>query len=112
MAAIALVSLMPALTQALRGPSSAAWVEICTALGARQVNLAGDDAPARLPASTHLFEHCPYCSLQTEALGLPPAAVVIAPTALAFEAPFVLLAVSHTQAAWRTALPRGPPAVS
>jgi len=113
--AVLLGSLAPAISHALNaiGDGAGAGMEVCTALGAKWVN--ADDAKSGrpAPAPAHLLEHCLYCSLQAQLIGLPPppVAVLHAPL-LSFEVPQRFLSAPHTAHAWIAALSRAPPALS
>lgn len=79
-------AMAPTVSRALaatNGPTG--WIEVCTSTGARWVPLATGDValpkaaieqPPDTPDSLSL-NHCPFCLLSAERLGLPPA-----PTAL------------------------------
>jgi hypothetical protein len=108
--AVLMASLAPAISHALATDGSKAWIEVCTAQGSKW--LQGDGAPGEDPApgAGHALEHCPYCKLHPNVLGVPPTP----PTALlasgpASAAPRALLAAPHTRQAWASAQPRAPP---
>ena len=112
--AMLLAALAPTLSHAMRAGGADAWVEVCTALGAKWVDadaLAPSDDPA--PASAGSMEHCPYCVLQAHATGLPPAfASTSLNTALQFAVPKRFLHAPHRLHAGTTAQPRAPPLAS
>lgn len=110
--AILLASLAPALSHALASATGSGWVEVCTAQGSKWVQ-AGPDGGEHAPASAHLLEHCPYCSLHTPSLGLPPAAPPV-PGLLprVHEAPRAWLPAPRTLHPWVRAQPRAPPLFS
>lgn len=113
--AILLGALMPLLSQCLqRNTAVASWVEVCTAQGTQRLASA-TDMPAPNPAAplAHMLDHCPYCSLQTQAVGLPPAAPAAwSPLPMRFGLPQRFYAAAYTPHAWATARPRGPPHLS
>lgn len=109
--AILLVSLLPTV-QALTGKSPATWIEICSAQGNHWLAIDANGDPVS-PRAGSLLDHCPYCSFQSQALALPPAAIEPVPVpGLRFERPRAFLSASHTLHAWIAASPRGPPASS
>lgn len=109
--AVLMAALAPAVSHALGTRSASSWVEICTAQGATWVQpaaLADDDSSA--PAAAHTLDHCPYCSIHADTIGVPPASSGHLPdTALAHAPPAAFLAAPRTLHAWRSAQPRGPP---
>lgn len=110
--AILLASLAPALSHALASATGADWIEICTIQGSKWVQ-AGEDGSERAPASAHVLEHCPYCSLQTPTLGLPPVTQRVAvPPRLSHAVPRAFLSAPRTLHAWVRAQPRAPPLFS
>lgn len=115
MLVVLLASLAPSLSHALGAAQGPSWVEICTAQGSKWVQ--GDSADSgeskNAPAAAHLLEHCPYCSIHTPALGLPPTPLVV-PLDLGHEAevPPAFLAAPRTSHAWVSAQPRAPPLFS
>ena len=110
--AILLASLAPSLSHALASATGTDWIEICTTQGARWVD-AGEDGSERAPASAHVLDHCPYCSIHAPALGLPPASdSAYQPSRLAHEVPLAFLAAPRTLHAWVSAQPRAPPQFS
>ena len=121
--AILLMSLAPALTHALQGQASPAWIEVCSALGSKWVDVAGEatpdaatdaatTAPDPQPARAHALEHCPYCSLHATDIGPLPAPMLVALVPVLSEVPRLFLAAPRTQHAWLAAQPRAPPALS
>jgi hypothetical protein len=110
--AVLLASLAPTLSLALGAANSATWVEICTTQGSKWV-ATGEDGSGHAPASIHPLEHCPYCSLHTPTLGLPPlTGVQPLPVRLSHAVPVAFLAAPRTLHAWLSAQPRGPPRLS
>ena len=87
------------------------WAEVCTLSGNRLVGIDGGKSdPAPVAPATHLFHHCPCCSLHVTALGMPPNALSV-PAQLRFglQLPEPMLRVARTLFAWTAAQPRGPP---
>lgn len=110
--AILLASLAPSLSLALASATGATWFEVCTTQGSRWIQ-AGEDGSERAPASAHVLDHCPYCSLHAPTLGLPPASSLThLPRRLAHEVPLAFLAAPRTLHAWVSAQPRAPPLFS
>lgn len=104
-----LVSLAPAWGHGLAAATSGSWIEICTTQGSLWIQ-PGDDGAERAPASAHVLEHCPACSLHAPTLGLPPAAhLAHLPLRLSHELPHACLAAPRTLHAWVRAQPRAPP---
>jgi hypothetical protein len=110
--AVLLAALAPALSHALASGTGAHWIEICTTQGSRWIQ-AGEDGTERTPASAHLLEHCPYCTLHAPALGLPPVPVLVhLPLQLDHAVPLAFLSAPRTLHAWVSAQPRAPPLFS
>jgi len=110
--AILLASLAPSLSHALASVTGTDWIEICSTQGSKWVD-AGEDGSERAPASAHVLDHCPYCSIHAPALGLPPANdSAQMPSRLAHEVPLAFLAAPRTLQAWVSAQPRAPPQFS
>ncbi len=105
--AVLLLSFAPLVSQALGPDQYGAWVEICSANGAKWVK-AADGAPS-VPKSAHALEHCPYCSVHVSALGMPPSMALPMPDGARFDPPRAFVAAPYTLHAWRSAQPRGPP---
>lgn len=110
--AILLASLAPALSHALATSTGTSWVEICTTQGSKWIQ-AGEDGSERSPASAHVLDHCPCCSLHAPTLGLPPATLLgQLPLQLSHEVPRAFLFAPRTLHAWLSAQPRAPPLFS
>ena len=110
--AVLLASLAPTLSHGLASATGTGWIEVCTNQGARWIQ-AGDDGSQRAPASAHVLEHCPYCSLHAPDLGLPPVAGrVHLPLQQHPALPLALLVAPYILQAWATVQPRAPPLVS
>jgi hypothetical protein len=112
--AILMASLAPSISHALGSSGGASAMEVCTSVGAKWVKPDGsstDQAPASNNA--HVFEHCPYCSLHTNDLAIPIAAVIAAsPSSGSALLPTAFLAAPRTLYAWVSAQPRAPPQFS
>jgi hypothetical protein len=105
-------TLVPSWSHALGLAQGASWVEVCTAKGSRWVQ-ADDGGAGSVPSLAHAAEHCPYCSVHTPALGLPPAVTAELPvSALSQTVPRAFLAAPRTLPAWASAQPRAPPLFS
>lgn len=110
--AILLASLAPALSHALASATGTSWIEICSTQGSKWIK-AGDDGSERSPASAHVVDHCPYCSLHAPTLGLPPAKhLAQLPLVLSHEVPLAFLSAPRSLHAWVSAQPRAPPLFS
>lgn len=110
--AILLASLAPTLGHALASGMGSNWVEICTTQGSKWI-APDEDGSERTPASAHVLDHCPYCSLHAPTLGVPPVAnLTHLPLRLAHEVPRAFLAAPRTLHAWVSAHPRAPPLFS
>ena len=108
---ILMAALAPALSHALRGNAQAGWVQVCSALGSKIVNVdASPDAPRPAGDGGHLLEHCPYCSLHTAIDALPPApAPALVLLTLSFELPRLFLSAPRDLFAWTAPQSRAPP---
>lgn len=111
--AILLASLAPALSHAVASATGSNWIQICTAQGSKWIQ-AGEDGSEQAPASAHVLDHCPYCSLHAPTLGLPPAKALahLPPVGLSHEVPRAFLSAPRTLHAWVRAQPRAPPLFS
>lgn len=110
--AILLMALAPVLSHALQVRGAATWSEVCTAQGARWVDV--DGALVGAPADTHttpaqVFDHCPWCSLHSGDALLPRLPAAVALPAGVDTVPRLFLAAPRTLFAWLAAQPRGPP---
>ena len=114
--ALLLGCVAPTLTRAMPSGAGDGWRAICSSVGIRWVDptgaaTVGKSAPA--PSPQQMGEHCPWCSLHTMALGLPPAPLPALPLLLLGHAvPQLFRAAPHTLHAWSSAQPRAPPPVS
>ncbi len=110
--AVLLGALAPALSHAFAPSQGGTWVEVCTAQGSRWVQ-AESGSTEGTPTALHALEHCPYCSLHTPTLGLPPAPVTEPLASNLGEAvPLAFLFAPRTLHAWVSAQPRAPPLFS
>lgn len=102
------------LAQAM-GSSGGSWIQVCTSLGTRFVQLDHDDgslasedgkpAPSASPSA-----ECPYCRLHASLALLP--VVVQMPEVLRLTrvlAPAPVATIQLPDPPWQPALPRGPP---
>lgn len=74
--AIMLVALAPSISHALgaKKASTKEWTEICTSTGVKQVKLTGEGAEPFSPGKHDQHsEDCPFCRIQGDSLGPPPA---------------------------------------
>jgi hypothetical protein len=115
--AILMAALAPAISHAVaRGTgSSGSWAEICSALGAKRVRIDDAASEPRIPAAPaeHAFQHCPYCSFNAAAPGLPPtSALELRLPSLQFQAPALFLLAPATAFVWLSAQSRAPPVFS
>jgi hypothetical protein len=109
--AILMAALAPALSHALGAQQAASWIEICSAQGSKWLPV--DDDGSSKPKAAHAFEHCPYCTVHAQGLGLPPVVPAVAhPAGLHDIAPQAFLAAPRTLHAWVSAQPRAPPLFS
>jgi hypothetical protein len=114
---IALLSagLAPAVSHALRAGDGPGWIEVCSAANGLRLRAAGSaqDDPASKSAPAHVLEHCPYCSLHSPALGMPPATLAALSPPLVVQArPARFLTAPRTPYVWVSAQPRAPPIFS
>lgn len=110
--AILLSALAPAISHAVQRNAPEGWTEICSVTGAKLVRVDGSSSsePGSDDSQAHVFEHCPYCSVHTEVLGLPPAAAAgVALVSLGSPVPELFLLAPRTLFAWAHAQPRAPP---
>jgi len=110
--AVLLASLAPTVSHAWGQAKGASLTEVCTAQGSKWVQ--DDAAPSKgSPGVAHLLDHCPYCSLHAQALGMPaPAGAPALPAALAHERPAAFVQAARSRHAWPSARPRAPPLFS
>jgi hypothetical protein len=108
---ILMAALAPTLSHAVRGNAQAGWVQVCSALGSKIVNVdALADAPRPAGDVSHPLEHCPYCLLHAAIGAKPPApAAGLVLPALLSEIPSLFLSASRDQFAWTAPPSRAPP---
>lgn len=108
--AVLLASFAPLLAHALGGSTPTAWTEICTSLGTQRVALDAPHEQGSPKAPAHLLEHCPFCGLHVDVLGVPPAGPVLhEPRVCGTLVPPAFLHAPRTPSVWASAQPRAPP---
>jgi hypothetical protein len=108
--AILMPVLAPTVSHAMQDDGPLRWAEICSASGSKQLLLDGSDTRPQDPTPSHVLEHCPYCSLHSSALGMPPAATMLPLlVALGEPVPELFLRAPRPLFAWASAQPRAPP---
>lgn len=108
--AILMASLAPALSHAMGSTAPTTWMEVCTSTGSMLVAAGDDEGTPRLPGVSHALEHCPYCSLHTDAFAMPPALPTVhEPVLLGDIVPAAFLHADATASVWLSAQPRAPP---
>ena len=111
--AILMSALAPAVSHALGTAGTASWIEVCTSQGSKWVQSNDEPGGDSAPGAEHALEHCPYCSIHPNAVGIPPAPLQALPAAgLAHAVPQAFLAAPRTLHAWVSAQPRAPPQFS
>lgn len=98
---------------AANGPTG--WIEVCTSTGARWVPLSGVDAPAEAPPNppdSLSLNHCPFCLLGADRLGLPPAPTTLPWVLGALPAPDQVVTGPGCGVFRPHAWSRGPPSLS
>jgi hypothetical protein len=105
-------SLMPSVSHLLRASGSDSWVEVCSSLGSKWVSAADPERSGskQAPLTLKALDHCAYCTLQANAMGMPPdiTTAVFLPQGR-FDVPRLFLLAARTQFAWASAQPRAPP---
>lgn len=111
--AVLMAALAPAISDALGDPNKAPWVEVCTTQGSKWFNAQIESTGDSTPELGHTLDHCPYCPVHANAVGIwcAPLQAVPAP-ALAPSVLHAFLAAPRTVHAWLSAPPRAPPSVS
>jgi len=102
--AFMLGALAPAVSQwlASSGSGNVAWSEICSTSGKQQQ-----------PDGQVKQEHCPFCLIQAQAVGLPPqATITVAIIEGADALPVLFLRSPHPLFAWSPTHARAPPTLS
>lgn len=115
LATLLAAALVPTLSRALahwRG-STTPWSEVCTTAAAApeaRADMAMAGADGGEATLTHLLEHCPLCSLQTDLPALLPAGSQATPLlVLANGSPTLYFQAPLTAHAWAPAQARAPP---
>jgi Protein of unknown function (DUF2946) len=114
--AMMLSALAPTVSHALSRSmgKSVPWVEICTSMGIRMVQLESSEKDS-LPTSsskknTH-FDHCPFCLSPGQGVAILQSADLAWPVpARLLEAPSRSLSAPRQVFVWESARARGPPA--
>lgn len=114
--ALVLACLAPTLTRMMNAGNIESWRAICSSVGIQWVSAAGAakfGKAAPSPVPQYMGEHCPWCSLHTLDLGLPPAPLMaILLLLLGHAVPQLFLSAPRTLHAWSSAQPRAPPRLS
>ena len=115
--AVLLASLAPGISRMLSGmrDQQVAWVEVCSAQGARWVAVDARDVaadPLKQKPQLHGDEHCPFCLLQGHGMAPPPAPVTPVILAGVDELPFLFLHAPRPLHAWSNAHARAPPSLA
>ena len=115
---VLLATLAPTLSQALalaRG-EVIVWSTLCrnsaVSPQAAKLSLAEQSRPEPRELAKHgLFEHCPFCALQTQDLAPPPSSpmLTLPPSGLSFEMPERFYSAPSSAHAWAPAQSRAPP---
>jgi hypothetical protein len=106
--ALVLATLAPGMARALAVAQGdlAPWGQVCSANGN------SSSQPAQTPADTvaHLLDHCPFCSLHSDTLDLPPSPLTVAEAQpLGHALPWLFLQAPRTLHVWASAQARAPP---
>mgnify|MGYP001213013553 CR=1 FL=1 len=110
--AILLTSIVPSVSHAMGAAKGSSWIEICSSQGSKWIE-EGTDNSQPAPTASHVFEHCPFCSIHAPGIGLPPSpATEPLPIAGHGEFPPAFYAAPRTLYAWVSARPRAPPQLS
>lgn len=84
----------------------APWGVICSV---NEAQADGHSSSPTIPVA-HVLDHCPFCSLHSDASGMPPVFLpVVAPSTLAHALPSLFLQAPRTLHAWAPAQARAPP---
>ena len=104
--AMMMVAFMPTLSSAFPASGGLPWERICSASNV----MANKGRTPVSPASTHAFEHCPYCALHADLAPPPDPRQADAGIAFAFRAvPLAFARAPRCNAVWASAQPRAPP---
>jgi len=116
--AILLASLAPSISHALAAAKSTgvSWMEICSATGAKFVQVADDHNPTKSSAPAQKAmqsEHCPFCFTHAGSFGLPPTVVSAFPVASGSPVlPSLFYQSPRPLFIWAAAQSRAPPFAS
>jgi hypothetical protein len=105
---LVLATLAPGIARALSVAQGelAPWSQICSTSNPQ----GGPTGQAPAESAAHLLDHCPFCSLHSDSLDLPPAgAPLAAEPQLGHALPRLHLQAPPTLHAWASAQPRAPP---
>jgi Protein of unknown function (DUF2946) len=105
--------LSPTLSRALAHAQgqAAPWSQVCATMAMEPGG--GMASPSDAGGLTHLLDHCPLCSLQTDTPSVLPASASALPLlALSDGPPPLFLQAARTPHAWAGAQPRAPPTAS
>lgn len=103
------MALLPGVSRAWAMAQGGDWVEICSALGSRWVQIDGDGGE---PAIKPMAEPCAACPLQLQAMAPPPQALAWQPLPTGQAAPPLFFRAPRPLAVWASRLSRGPPALA
>ena len=104
-------ALLPTVSRAMAFGLGGGWTEVCTPQGMRWVSIEADRSGDSLPAPA-ASDACALCSLASDGAAPLPAAMpaLVLPLHRA-DPPALFLQAAVTLHAWRSAQPRGPPAL-
>lgn len=109
--AMLVMSLAPALSHAVAAYRGVTWLDVCSTQSLSDARSSAAGKTQDVPATAHLFEHCPYCSTHVPTLDLPPVHAVWVPsTHLTDAVPLFPLQVAIRLLPWLHAQSRAPPA--
>ena len=112
-----MTALMPTLARALapQRAASAAWLEICSAMGTRYVQAPAAPDSQNSPDTSDKraggMNDCPYCRVHVDVPVLPPSLPAVPQFAVVSERPALFYHAPTPLHAWVAAQPRAPPAV-
>lgn len=110
--AMLVAAVAPAWSQLMQRGTATSWVEVCRGNGGTAwvaiSELRSDQTPSK--GQPHLLDHCPYCTLQAQALPPLPALPTVAAASLPhFRVPAAFLHAPDTAHVWQPAQSRAPP---
>jgi hypothetical protein len=110
--AILLVTLAPSLTGWVSASRTQLWGQVCSAATPTAAK-AGSSGGSGSPATSHAFEHCPYCALHADLAPPPDPGRADAGLAPALRArPVAFARAPRANATWASVQPRAPPSVA